>query len=107
MAEPEAAECDAHRHAVEYDEEDVFTGDGVSSAAVAEGPKPVADVSNGRGDDDADDLGGQRFVVEWSSAPREKQDIKQADVNDECDEPDDAKLGNLTDQVLESDPQGT
>ena len=107
VAEPEAAERDAHRDAVEHDEKHVFAGDGVSSAAVTEGPKAVADVGDSGGNDDADDLGGQRFVIEWTSAPSKKQNIEQTDVNDECDQADDAKLGNLSEQFLESSPQGT
>ena len=94
----------AHRDAVEHDEKHVFAGDGVSAAAVPEGPKAVADVGDSGGNYDADDLGGQRFVIEWTSAPSKKENIEQTDVNDECDQADDAKLGNLTEQFLESSP---
>ena len=103
MREPQDADADREPDGVEHEEQHVLAVE-ARAAAVAEGPVAVAEVRDGRGDADADDLGGQDLARERAAAVAEQ--VEQADVDDERDEPDDTELRHLVHEVLDAPVEG-
>lgn len=62
---------------------------------MAEGPVPIGEVGKRRCDTDADNFGAEWLVVEQTFAALEAQIVKEANVDDEANEADNAEFGEL------------
>ena len=95
-----ADERDQHAHAVENEEENVLTSE-AGTSPVSKRPIAISEIRHRCCHGDTDNLGGNGFVVKRALPTVEAQQVEDADVENQCDEPNDAELGQFVDQMLD------
>ena len=100
MAEPQAANGNEHRDAVESEEHEVFLAH-VGTASMPECPKAVTGIGHRGGDCHADHLRSERLVEKRSLSAGKAQDVEQADIHDQRGQAHDAELRDLSIEVAQ------
>jgi hypothetical protein len=95
VGEADAGQLDGQAHAVEREEDDRLAVD-LGARPVPEGPPPVAREGEGGRHGGRDHIRGER-----PDAKPDVQQVRAAVGDDEADQPDNAELRQLVDQVLE------